>query len=45
MKFVLGREESIVGKGENADYKHFLLFLQCHQMKFFQGCPNMGLLI
>ena len=28
LKFVLGRVENIVGKGENADYQHFLLFLQ-----------------
>ena len=28
-KFVLGRVENIVGKGENAGYQHFLLFLQC----------------
>ena len=27
LKFVLGRVESIVGKGENAGYQHFLL--QC----------------
>ena len=26
MKFVFGRVENIVGKGENAGYKHFLLF-------------------
>ena len=25
-KLVLGREENIVGKGENAGYQHFLLF-------------------
>ena len=24
-KFVLGRVENILGKGENADYQHFLL--------------------
>ena len=29
--FVLGREENIVGKGENAGYQHFLLFQQCFQ--------------
>ena len=28
LKFVLERVENIVGKGENADYKHFLLFQQ-----------------
>ena len=31
LKFVLGRVENIVGKGENAGYLHFLLFLQCFQ--------------
>ena len=29
MKFVFGRVENIVGKGENAGYQHFLLFTQC----------------
>ena len=28
LKFVLGKEENIVGKGENAGYHHFLLFPQ-----------------
>ena len=36
LKFVLGREENIVGKGENAGYQHFLLFPQCFQMLLFQ---------
>ena len=27
LKFVSGRVENIVGKGENAGYQHFLLFL------------------
>ena len=30
-KFVLGRVENIVGKGENAGYQHFLLFSPCFQ--------------
>ena len=30
LKFVLRWVENIVGKGENADYQHFLLFLQCY---------------
>ena len=30
-KFCLGSVENIVGKGENAGYQHFLLFLQCFQ--------------
>ena len=29
VKFVSGRVENIVGKGENAGYQHFLLFPQC----------------
>ena len=33
--FALGREENIVGKGENAGYQHFLLFPQCFQKAFF----------
>ena len=28
-RFVLEWDEKIVGKGENAGYQHFLLFLQC----------------
>ena len=31
LKSVLGRVENIVGKGTNAGYQHFLLFLQCFQ--------------
>ena len=27
LKYVFGRIENIVGKGENASYQHFLLFL------------------
>ena len=33
-KFVLGKEENIVGKGENAGYQHFLIFPQ-----YFQKAP------
>ena len=29
LKYVFGRVENIVGKGENAGYQHFLLFPQC----------------
>ena len=36
-KFILRRIENIVGKGENAGYQHFLLFLQCFQKASFQG--------
>ena len=31
LKFALGREENMVGKGENAVYQHFLLLPQCFQ--------------
>ena len=35
LKFVLGKVENIVGKGENVGYQHFLLFPQCFQMASF----------
>ena len=35
LKFVLGREENLVRKGENADNQHFLLFPQSFQNAFF----------
>ena len=34
-KFILGRTENIVGKGENAGYQHFLLFPLCFPEGFF----------
>ena len=34
-KLVLGREENIVGNGENAGYQYFLIFPQCFQKCFF----------
>ena len=34
LKLVLGKVESILGKGENAGYQHFLLFPQCFQKIF-----------
>ena len=37
LKFVLGRVEDILGKGENAGYQHILLFPQCFQKAFIQG--------
>ena len=42
LKFVLGRVENIVGKGENAGYQHFLLFLQCFQKPSFSGSLKVG---
>ena len=35
MIFVFDRVENIVGKGENAGYQHFLLFLQCFPKAFY----------
>ena len=43
LKFVLGRVENIVVKGENAGYQHFLLFLQCFQKASFQGTLKIGI--
>ena len=37
LKFVLGRVENIVGKGENAGYLHFLLFPQRFQKASYNG--------
>ena len=41
MGFVFERAEKIVGKGENADYCHFLLFLQCFLAHLSTTC-SMG---
>ena len=43
LKFVLGRAENIVGKGENAGYQHFLLFQQCFQKVSFPGVLKVGI--
>ena len=43
MIFVFNRVENIVGKGENAGYQHFLLFLQCFQKASFVGLLKSGL--
>ena len=43
MKFVLGTEENIVGKGENAGYQHFLLFPQCFQKASFTDLLKVGI--
>ena len=34
-KFFLGEAENIVGKGENAGFKHFLFSVQCFQKASF----------
>ena len=43
LKFVLGREEYIVGKGENAGNQHFLLFPQCFLKLSFPGVSKVGI--
>ena len=44
MQFFYDRVENIVGKGENAGYKPFLLFAQCFFYQLLsQGCGNSGL--
>ena len=35
MIFVFDRVENNVGKGENAGYQHFLLFLQCFLRPYY----------
>ena len=37
------RAENIVRKGENAGYRHFLLFPQCFQKPSISGSLNLGL--
>ena len=37
LNFVQGSVVKIVGKGENAGYRHFLLFLQFFQEASFKG--------
>ena len=43
LKFALGKVETIVGKGENAGYKHFLLFPQCFQKASSFGSLKVGI--
>ena len=43
LKFVLGREENNLGKGENAGYQHFLLFPKCFQKASFSRSVKSGL--
>ena len=35
LRFVLEKVENIVGKGENAGHRHFLLFPQCFQKAYY----------
>ena len=41
---IFGRLENIVGKGENAWYQHFLLFLQCFPNLFSLWSFQLGIL-
>ena len=43
LKFVLGKVENILGKGENAGQKHFLLFPKCFQKPPFSGLLKVGI--
>ena len=43
LKFILGRVENMVGKGENAGYQHFLLFPQCFQKSSISGSLKVGI--
>ena len=43
LKFVLGRVENIVEKGENVGYQHFLLFPQCFQKLFILEVLKVGI--
>ena len=42
-KFVLGRVENRVGKGENAGYQHFLLYPLCFQKASFSRSLKVGI--
>ena len=37
LKFVSGRVEKFLGKGQNAGYQHLLLFPQCFQKAYILG--------
>ena len=43
LKFVFGRVENIVGKGENAGYQHFLLFPHCFLKASCTGSLKVGI--
>ena len=40
---VFDRVENNVGKGENADYQHFLLFPQSFKKTFYLGLLKVGI--
>ena len=43
LKFMLERVENIVGKSENAGYRHFLFFPQCFQKLSFPEVLKVGI--
>ena len=43
LRYGFGKEENIVGKGENAGYQHFLLFQQCFQKLSFPEVLKVGI--
>ena len=43
MIFFFDRVENIVGKGENAGYRHVLLFPQCFQRAFYPESLKVGI--
>ena len=45
MGFVFERVENTVGKGENAGYQHFLLFLQCFQKASYPELLKVGTVV
>ena len=44
LKFLLGKLENIVGKGENAGFQQFLLFQQCFQNASISVSSKVGIL-
>ena len=43
LKFVLGMVENIMGKGENAGYRHFLVLPQLFQKACFSSSLKVGI--
>ena len=44
IEICFGREENIMGKGENAGYQHFLLFPQYFKFASFPGSLKVDIL-
>ena len=45
LKIVLGWVENIVGKGENVDFQHFLLFPKCFQKGSLPWSLKVGIVL